>query len=94
VMEELSFLGDASLKTKMLERLHAHALADEIVKGGYWEDGKGCAVGCILHKTPDEDVHAAFESELGIPEWCARLIDRLFEELPSVSHTPKWSRVR
>lgn len=64
-----------SVKKKYLARVVAHHKADEIVKGRYWEEGKGCAVGCTVHS----DQHGAYETELGIPTWLAKLEDRLFE---------------
>ena len=77
--ELLTFHGDPSIKAKYLEQIIAHEKADEIVKGKYWENGKGCAVGCIIHGGD----HAKFEPLFGIPEWMARLIDTLFEGLPN-----------
>lgn len=75
----IAFHNDPKIKEKYLARVKAHALADEIIKGKYWKDGKGCAVGCTIH---DSD-HSKYESELGIPEWLARLEDRIFEGLPN-----------
>jgi hypothetical protein len=60
-----------------LARMRAHAAADEIVHGAYWENGKGCAVGCLLHS--GDSPHRQFPVLLGIPEPIARLEDRLFE---------------
>lgn len=75
----IAFHGDAAVKEKYLSRVRAHAAADEIVKGKYWEGGKGCAVGCTIHSGN----HAAYQDELGLPEWLARLEDTLFENLPN-----------
>jgi hypothetical protein len=75
----LTFHGDPSIKDKYVRRLKAHHRADEIIKGTYWEDERGCCVGCTLHS----DSHAAYETELGLPEWYAWLIDAIFEGLPS-----------
>ncbi len=75
----LSFHNDPAIKEKYLARVAAHALADEIIKGRYWEQGKGCAVGCTIHSNN----HAAYETKLGLPEWLARLEDCLFEHLPN-----------
>ena len=75
----LTFENDPSQKKIILEQLQTHYDADEIVKGQYWENGKGCAVGCILHS----DNHSEFEERFNIPEWFARLIDEIFEELPN-----------
>ncbi len=73
----LSFHGDKTIKAKYVARVKAHAKADELVKGGYWGNGKGCAVGCTIHSSQ----HNAYETELGLPEWLARLEDTLFEGL-------------
>lgn len=44
-----AYHSDPEVKTAILVQLRAHAEADELVKGVYWKDGKGCAVGCTLH---------------------------------------------
>jgi hypothetical protein len=67
------------LKQSKLDQVVAHQAADEIVKGFYWERGKGCAVGCTVHSGN----HAAYETEMGIPRMLARLEDRLFEGMPN-----------
>src|SRR5947208_16792230 len=74
-MTLLAFHGDGSVKAKYLNRVLAHAAADEIIHGKYWERGKGCAVGCTIHSAS----HSKYETELGIPLMLARLEDRLFE---------------
>ncbi len=70
-----SFHNDQAVKDKYVSRVEQHQLADEIVQGQYWEEGKGCAVGCTLHG----ENHGDYETELGIPTWIAKLQDRLFE---------------
>jgi hypothetical protein len=75
----LAYHNDPKIKSKYIHRVEAHRRADQIVQGfGYWQDGKGCAVGCTLHSAS----HAAYEKELGIPQIIARLEDRIFEGLP------------
>jgi hypothetical protein len=74
-----AFLGNPKIKAKYLARLTAHAKGDEIVKGKYWENGKGCAVGCTIHSSD----HMAYETELGIPVMLAKLEDEIFENLPN-----------
>ena len=45
----LAFHGKPELKQFYVERAIKHREADEIVQGyGYWENGKGCAVGCLI----------------------------------------------
>src|SRR3990172_7843606 len=70
-----AFHNDPAIKQKYIERVKAHVLADEIVHGTYWENGKGCAVGCTIH---GQD-HGLYETELGITKILARLEDRIFE---------------
>lgn len=73
-----AFHGDPAIKAKYLARVEAHRKADEVVQGQYWEQGRGCAVGCTIHG----DDHSKYERELGIPESIAHLEDGIFEGLP------------
>ena len=82
-----AFHNDPKVKKKYLARVTAHQKADEIVKGYYWEKGKGCAVGCTIHSGD----HKAYETELGIPEWLAKLEDRIFEGLP-LKRAKQWPK--
>ena len=72
-----AFHGDPEIKEKYLARIRAHAAADEIVHGIYWQNGKGCAVGCTVHSNK----HSAYETELGIPRILAKIEDNIFESL-------------
>src|SRR5690349_18128098 len=74
-----AYHGDSAIKRKYLARVRAHGKADQIIKGKYWENGRGCAVGCTIHS----DAHAAYETELGIPAAIAHLEDTIFENLPN-----------
>ena len=96
----ISFKGDKKLKIALLGEVEKHRKADQIVQGTYGKgsngDWKGCAVGCSVHslnrlngtsyQTSD---HTVYEKELGIPEWLARLEDRIFEGLPK-EEAKKW----
>lgn len=72
-----AFHNDIKIKEKYLSRVEAHRKADEIVQGITWENGKGCAIGCTLHSYNPWD----YETELGIPDWLARVEDKIFEGL-------------
>ena len=74
-----AFHGKRSIKAKYIRRVRLHRESDELVKGQYWENGKGCAVGCTVHSGD----HSAYERELGIPRVIARLEDGIFERLPN-----------
>ena len=71
----LAFHNDPAIKRTYLARVMAHQKADQIIHGQYWENGKGCAVGCTIHGS----AHSAYETELGIPMMPAHLEDTLFE---------------
>ena len=71
----IAFHGNPKIKAEYLARVRAHRKADQLIKGQYWEDGKGCAVGCTIHGSD----HGRYETELGIPRVLARLEDTLFE---------------
>jgi hypothetical protein len=89
----LAYHSDPELKTFVLNQIIAHREADKLVKGRYWHDGKGCAVGCTLEavrlhngnatKKINHESHSLYETELGIPRILARLEDRFFESLPN-----------
>ena len=73
----IAYLGKSSVKKFYLDRVRAHRKADELVKGQYWEEGKGCAVGCTIHSGN----HVDYETLIGVPRELARLEDVHFERL-------------
>jgi len=76
----LSFHNDPALKEEYEARVLRHQELDEIVQHvGYETNGKtrGCAVGCTLNRYD----HHGYETELGLPEWLARLEDVIHEGL-------------
>jgi hypothetical protein len=75
----IAYHGEQSEKDAILAQLDLHRKADQLVKGRYWEYGKGCAVGCTIHSGN----HAEYEPRFGIPEALAWLEDRIFEHLPN-----------
>lgn len=87
----LAYHNDPTIKAKLLADLQAHADHDRLVKGQYWENGKGCAVGCTLQSFGADNTsdHAEYERLLGIPQILARLEDVIFEGLPNVA-AMKW----
>jgi len=75
----LAFLNDPKVKQEYLSRVIMHRQADEIIKGKYWEEGRGCAIGCTIHGSD----HEKYETLLGIPRVLAKLEDTIFEALPN-----------
>ena len=75
----LTFHGKQELKDQRIAQVRAHRLSDQLVHGQYWQDGKGCAVGCTIHSGH----HEAYETELGIPIELAFAEDHIFENLPN-----------
>ena len=72
-----AFHGDQAIKDKYVNRVEAHRLADELAQRTTWTGEKGCAIGCTLNGYD----HKAYENELGIPEWLAKVEDVIFEGL-------------
>src|SRR5712692_7450214 len=58
-----AFVDTTWTKSAIMKQLRKHAKADKIEKGYYWEDGKGCAIGCTIHSGD----HAEYEPRFGIP---------------------------
>ena len=75
----LAYHSNPAIREEYLRRVIDHRAADQLIKGRYWEDGKGCAVGCTIHSSN----HASYEKELGIPSELAYLEDFIFEDLPN-----------
>jgi len=75
-----AFHNNRQIQLKFFDRAQEHYNADEIIKGVYWENGKGCMVGCMVHSNNHKDL----EIQYGIPEWLGRLIDILFEGMKNV----------
>lgn len=59
-------------------QVEAHLKADEVVKGLYWEDGKGCFIGCLSHSDDPLDAVKRF----GLTEPILRIAESIFESLP------------
>ena len=83
----LAYHNKPEMKTKALDIMAAHRKAETLAQNhGYWHEGKGCAVGCLLHELSGQpDKHTEYERLLGIPASLAHLEDRIFETLPEVN---------
>lgn len=84
----LSFHNSRDVKDKYINRVNQHMIADKIVRGIGWSNGKGCAVGCTLENYD----HSQYPVELGIPEWLAHVEDTLFEGM-SLEKSKTWPKV-
>jgi len=72
-------------RARLVEEMRAHQAADRLAQGAYWDNGKGCAVGCAMQSLdPDAkpDDHARYAEMIGAPEMLVRLEDCIFEGLP------------
>ena len=80
----LAFTETEVSKDQLIASLTAHAEADRFIKGTYWQNGKGCAVGCSLRDFRPKETgnHGLYEPLFGIPRILARLEDGIFENLP------------
>lgn len=82
-----AFHNNAEIKAKYVKRVDAHIKADNLIRGEGWTGEKGCAIGCTLEAYN----HRRYESELGIPEWLAKVEDTLFEGM-SLQKSKTWPR--
>jgi hypothetical protein len=92
-----AYFCDQALKDEFVARMQAHILADEVIQGTSFDNGRGCAVGC----TYDEYDHSLGPSRLGFPEWYEHLRGTIFEGLPNernvdflsikISEAQKWA---
>jgi hypothetical protein len=78
----LAYNNDGALKDTLIAEMRGHREAERLVQGQYWNEGKGCAVGCLTKK---ESYRAweHYETEWGIPRRLARIEDAFFENLPT-----------
>lgn len=82
----IAWHGDPEAQKAAVAEMAAHRKADSLLQGyGYWSDGKGCAVGCLIKSGE----HAEYEPRFGIPQALARLEDSIFERLPKAAAL-KW----
>lgn len=73
----IAFHGQPGIKSKYVKRIKLHRKQDDLRRGFYWNNGRGCAVGCTIEE--QYEVHRKFEKALGIPEPLVYLEDTLFE---------------
>jgi hypothetical protein len=84
-----AFTETTMTKPEMVSALKWHQEQDNFVRGRYFKQGKGCAVGCSLESvarikgvTLSYTDHKSYEPHLGIPKWLAHVEDVIFEGLP------------
>ena len=78
-MTNRAFHNDASLAATVRTQVADHTVADEIIQGKYWENGKGCFIGCIAHGSDPSIV----EQLTGFPLILTKIAESIFEGLPN-----------
>ena len=82
-----AFFNDDMLKQEYTNRLLNHQRADEIIQGEYWENGRGCALGCTFNaKGMDEknnSIYDTCETKLNVPACIAKVEECIFEHSTS-----------
>lgn len=91
-MEKLkAFHGDKKIKAKYLARVKAHYEADEIISGKYWENGKGCAVGCTVEA--NSNAHDRYPKDEKKKDLLGRIL-KLYEKSLTVEITQgEWKKL-
>ena len=78
-----AFHNKPELKAQAIAEMQAHIAADQLIKGQYWEDGKGCFIGCAVKNKGQRSWHDTFQELYGIDKRLAELFDILFEGVPN-----------
>ena len=76
----LAFHSEPSLKSAVMDRLREHRRLDQIVQGVYFENGKGCHLGCLTHF--ESNTHDAAARLFGIEPRIGYWLEAVFEGLP------------
>jgi hypothetical protein len=86
---KLAFIGTPITHAELLAEMREHQRMDRFVQGQYWENGRGCAVGCAIESINRRTSlqlafsdHASYGNITHVPAEIFRLQDRLFEMLP------------
>lgn len=77
----LAFHNDPALAAMVRAQVDAHTAADEIVQGVYWENGKGCFIGCLAHSSSADKV----QELTGFPPMLTRVAESIFEGLDNAA---------
>jgi hypothetical protein len=77
----IAFHNDPALAEMVRAQVDAHTAADEIVQGRYWENGKGCFIGCLAHSSDTDKVEAL----TGFPLMLTRIAEGIFEGLDNAA---------
>lgn len=75
-----AWFGESDLKSAVMERLREHRRMDTIVQGVYFNDGRGCHLGCITHAS--KNTHRVAERLFGIEQRVGYWLEIIFERLP------------
>lgn len=81
----LAFTNTPITKEQFSANIKRHYEADNFIKDTYWENGKGCAVGCQFAELADtdEELHVFGEENTNVPKELYELEDEIFEGLPN-----------
>ena len=77
----IAFHNDPTLAAMVRAQVDAHTAADEIAQGRYWENGKGCFIGCLAHS---DDTDKVFDLT-GFPLMLTRIAESIFEGLDNAT---------
>ena len=83
----LAYNSNQKLKDLAVDTAIQHREADKLVKGTYWENGKGCAIGCWAQGATSP--HQAVAEKYYLPVELLYIVDGLFEQLPD-EDSQKW----
>ena len=62
---------------QLAQEVKKHIEADSVIQGDYWEDGKGCFIGCLAHGDNVQQLLKTY----GLPPGLTRICEAIFEGL-------------
>jgi hypothetical protein len=62
---------------QLAQEVKKHIDADSVTQGYYWEDGKGCFIGCLAHGNNVQQLSVTY----GLPSALTRICESIFEGL-------------
>jgi len=68
-----------TLRNEWQARMAEHIAADDLIQGIYWQNGKGCFIGCSVHGRDPQ----ILTDEIGLPLTVIRIAEAIFEGLPA-----------
>jgi hypothetical protein len=65
---------------QLAQEVKKHIDADSVTQGYYWEDGKGCFIGCLAHGNDVQQLSVTYGLSVGLTRICEAIFEGLSPE--------------